>query len=271
MHGHGILRYAGGTAGGIIAYEGDFKDGKCHGKGKATYSDGRTFEGEFCDGFANGYGTVYHPGGSIAYQGPFKDAKRHTLRGQRGFSERKDGRTYSGEYKNNIAEGQGVYTFPEKKNQCLLPQAFLNENVLSIIADYTDESWDRKCYQGSWKAGFYHGNGKCEYWNGNSLEGNWVNGHLQGAGTLRYRDGTCYEGNFQRRQQHGKGRETFPNGDIFEGLYQFGKPSEGILTLSNGTRFQQKWNHGEEIRISLARGESTAEAAEGMRCGCVVM
>ena len=46
------------------SYIGHFRDGKKHGIGKLTLIDGRVYEGEFCAGFANGYGVVRYFGKS---------------------------------------------------------------------------------------------------------------------------------------------------------------------------------------------------------------
>ena len=46
------------------SYVGHFRDGKKHGIGKLKLLDGRVYEGEFCAGFAHGYGVVRYFGRS---------------------------------------------------------------------------------------------------------------------------------------------------------------------------------------------------------------
>ena len=44
---------------------------KQHGKGKETWPDGATYEGEYCEGKKNGYGRLIFADGSI-YEGMFE-------------------------------------------------------------------------------------------------------------------------------------------------------------------------------------------------------
>ena len=59
-------------------YVGDLKDGKRHGQGKLTFSDGRKYEGEYRDDKRHGQGTEIYSDGS-SYEGEWKDGKRHGL------------------------------------------------------------------------------------------------------------------------------------------------------------------------------------------------
>ena len=64
-----------------MRYDGDFKNGEFHGKGKlyAGYDDEGIltlyYEGEFQDGDAEGKGTEYFTNGAIKYQGEFKNGE----------------------------------------------------------------------------------------------------------------------------------------------------------------------------------------------------
>lgn len=51
-HGHGKMTY-----GGIVEYEGSYRNGKRDGLGRATFVDGSVWEGQFRDGHAHGAGT----------------------------------------------------------------------------------------------------------------------------------------------------------------------------------------------------------------------
>ena len=75
-------------------YEGATLDGKPHGNGTYTWSNGVRYEGEWKDGKWNGQGTsTLYDGGK--YEGEFKDGKR-TGQGTYTWS---DGRKYVGEFK----------------------------------------------------------------------------------------------------------------------------------------------------------------------------
>ena len=53
-------------------YEGEFKDGRQHGKGTFTLPGGYEYTGDWVDGRIEGIGVVKYPNGSV-YEGSFKD------------------------------------------------------------------------------------------------------------------------------------------------------------------------------------------------------
>lgn len=91
LHGTGVYTYSDGDR-----YEGEYKDGKKHGRGIYMYSDGGRYEGEFKNGDFNGRGILTYADGG-RYEGEFKDDKRH---GQ-GLMVYADGTTYEGEFDND--------------------------------------------------------------------------------------------------------------------------------------------------------------------------
>jgi len=53
-----------------LIYDGEWKDGKLHGKVKEFYPIGTLeFEGEYKDGYRNGFGKSYLRDGSLKYEG----------------------------------------------------------------------------------------------------------------------------------------------------------------------------------------------------------
>ncbi len=55
INGVGVYIYKGGTA----RYEGQFRNGKAHGKGVIKYANGESYVGQFADGYFNGEGTLF--------------------------------------------------------------------------------------------------------------------------------------------------------------------------------------------------------------------
>jgi len=97
-------------AGGLTAadgsrYEGEFKEGKYHGKGQHTLGSGSTYVGEFENGKYHGRGTAKLMSGST-YVGEFRDGK---MNGQITFTAA-NGNKYVGEFKDNRMHGQGIAT-----------------------------------------------------------------------------------------------------------------------------------------------------------------
>jgi len=89
-------------------YVGEKKDGKRHGQGTLTFSDGRKYEGEYRDDKRHGQGTLTKPNGD-KYVGKFKDGKQD---GQ-GTETYSDGSSYEGEWKDGKLDGQGTYTWSD--------------------------------------------------------------------------------------------------------------------------------------------------------------
>ena len=89
-------------------YEGDFVNGKFHGKGKYTWADGTYYEGDFANGDFNGYGKRTYDDGAV-YEGEFENDMRHG-KGKLTYA---DGETYEGEYKEGKRHGRGKWVLPD--------------------------------------------------------------------------------------------------------------------------------------------------------------
>ena len=111
-------------------YVGEGKDGKRHGQGTVTYSNGKKYVGEFKNGKKHGQGTQTWSNGK-KYVGEFKNGKRN---GQ-GTMTYSDGRKYVGGVKNGRWHGKGVSTALDGQRWYTL-------------------------YDGEWKKGKKHGQGK---------------------------------------------------------------------------------------------------------------
>ena len=130
-------------------YVGEKKDGKRHGQGTLTFSDGSSYEGEYRNDKRHGQGTLTKPNGD-KYVGEFKDGE---MTGQ-GTYTHSDGSSYEGEWKDGKQDGQGTYTWS-----------------------------DGKKYVGEWKEGYKTGQGtfstsfgyKFKYNVHSSLPKDWVN------------------------------------------------------------------------------------------------
>ena len=86
-----------------IRYDGEFKDGKPHGKGATTYPNGDRYEGELKNGDKHGNGTYTYSNGS-SYVGEFKNGKYNG----KGTTTLVDGAIFIGEFKDNKMNGQGT-------------------------------------------------------------------------------------------------------------------------------------------------------------------
>jgi len=136
-------------------YEGDWRHGRWHGYGRASFSNGDSYEGEYKFDQRHGKGMYKWHDGRV-YDGQFLEDKRHG----KGRFTWPDGAVYDGEFVNGQREGHGKYTFA-----------------------------DGGQYEGSWKDGRYDGFGTCTWEDGRRYRGEWRNGMAHGRGIETYPNG----------------------------------------------------------------------------------
>jgi hypothetical protein len=93
-----------GAAKGTAEYRGTFRQGKKHGKGVKTWSNGDRYEGEFVDDHREGFGIYTWGGGKWAgerYEGGYSNDLRHGFGTYRWPS----GDTYAGPWQNDAPTG----------------------------------------------------------------------------------------------------------------------------------------------------------------------
>jgi len=136
-------------------FEGDWRHGRWHGYGRASFSNGDSYEGEYKFDQRHGTG-VYRWNDGRVYDGHFSEDKRHG----KGIFTWPDGAVYDGDFVNGQRQGHGKYTFA-----------------------------DGGQYEGSWKDGRYDGFGTCTWEDGRRYRGEWRNGMAHGRGTETYPNG----------------------------------------------------------------------------------
>lgn len=87
-------------------------------------------------------------------------------------------------------------------------------------------------YEGEWKDGNMHGQGRMQFADGWEYAGAFFMGTMHGQGTLVYPDTTVYEGQFKNGKMDGFGKLTYPDGWTFIGQWRDGHIS-GSGTLVN--------------------------------------
>ena len=109
-------------------YEGEFKDGKRHGKGKYTFKNGDIYEGEFKNGAKHGKGKYTSANGTI-YDGDWENGEKH---GQ-GKCTSANGLIYKGEFKKDKMMMSS--NKPKEKNKIptlLLRSSEMNQEKRSV-------------------------------------------------------------------------------------------------------------------------------------------
>lgn len=92
-------------------YEGEFKNGRYHGKGRLTFQKER-YEGDFQNGKYHGMGTYFYPEGK--WTGEWKDGIRWTGQGLMFYFEKgkRNGICYNGQLKDGMCHGKGTMFYP---------------------------------------------------------------------------------------------------------------------------------------------------------------
>ncbi|XP_052510013.1 MORN repeat-containing protein 1 [Budorcas taxicolor] len=185
--GYGIYVYPNS----FFRYEGEWRGGKKHGRGKLLFKDGSYYEGDFVDGEITGEGCQHWTLTGNTYTGQFVlgEPQGH------GIMKYQAGGHYEGELFRGLREGHG----------CLVDA-------------------DGQVYWGSFHNNKRHGQGRMVFRNGDEYEGNWVQDQRQGHGMLRLADGSTYEGQWHSGVFSGQGSMAHCSGVIYRGIWINGHP-----------------------------------------------
>ncbi|KAM5322066.1 MORN repeat-containing protein 1 [Glossophaga mutica] len=175
----------------FFRYEGEWKGGKTHGRGKLLLKDGSYYEGEFADGEIAGEGCRHWAATGNTYSGHFVlgEPQGH------GIMKYGAGGYYEGAMSHGMREGHG----------CLVDQ-------------------DGNLYRGSFHSNKQHGRGHVAFRNGDTYDGDWVRGQRQGHGVLRCGDGSTYEGQWHGDVFSGLGSMAHCSGVVYRGMWINGHP-----------------------------------------------
>eukprot|EP00936_MAST-01D_sp_MAST-1D-sp1_P002661 g2661.t1 len=203
------------TSANSAKYDGEWKDGKEHGRGVFTCSsDGRfygatdiKYDGEWKNGNKHGRGVLtawqkvdnwlvrvfsFGLGPSnhyYKYDGEWKDDKQHG----RGVETHENGYKYDGEWKDGKYHGRGVRHvrgflgnggFPLIKGQAIDWREALYLDIgceFMLDRDTSYNFMSDYTYDGEWKDGKQHGRGTLTWANGNKYDGNWKDGNWEGG------------------------------------------------------------------------------------------
>ena len=87
--------------------------------------------------------------------------------------------------------------------------------------------------------------GICRFGFGNVYEGDWKRGKLHGQGRYVHEDGDIYEGTFEDNQKHGQGKYTWcysDEGSVYDGCWELDYRSGfGRMRSMDGRTFEGTW------------------------------
>ncbi|XP_021728561.1 phosphatidylinositol 4-phosphate 5-kinase 7-like [Chenopodium quinoa] len=229
-------------------YNGDNFGTVPHGKGKYTWYDGTTYEGDWEEGKMTGKGRISWPSGSI-YEGEFSGGYLH---GQ-GALKATDGSTYDGAWRMNTKDGFGKKNYANSD----FYEGSWKEGLRQGSGKYMWSSGN--AYIGTWKSGMMCGKGLLKWANGDIFYGSWLDGLRDGSGFYRFSDGGCYCGTWSRGIKDGKGT-FYPAGSKHVSLKKWFKSAgyhgslRGELSHSTSLGFEEN-NKTSGPRINRSASE----------------
>ena len=214
---------------------GEFNDYIANGFCILKYKSLLFYEGEFKDGYSEGYGINYDKSGEIRYKGEFKDGYANGI----GTSYPKKGFRYEGQIKDGIKEGYGIlYNDLDNEQMDRYEGEFKKDKIYGYgIMYYKDGS----IYNGEFKEhaeGFGLKDSKDYYY-----KGQFKKGYKWGYGIFYHKkEKYVYKGKFIKGIKEGYGIVYYPDGDIFEGEFKNNKYNGFcLLYKSNGDKFINIW------------------------------
>lgn len=223
------------------SYHGSWLDGRMHGEGLYSWSDGSEYAGEFKDGFVWGTGEKRWPNGR-KYRGQWVQ----DLQWGDGEMTWPSGETFAGQFCKGLAHGRGTRLWPSGD---VYAGEFRSGEQEGQGRFNSSEGWT---YEGSWQNGVISGRGTAWWPGGVTYVGEWRQGVREGHGVLTWPDGSEYQGQFRNNCIEGRGRKTTPDGSWFEGTFQEGElEGHGACGWPDGTEFEGLWHNSEVVGPGL--------------------
>ncbi|XP_069112130.1 MORN repeat-containing protein 1-like isoform X5 [Argopecten irradians] len=110
-------------------------------------------------------------------------------------------------------------------------------------------------YEGQWKNGKKHGQGKLQMQDGSYYEGTFCDGEINGHGFRYFSTSGCkYTGQFHKGELHGTGKMIYTDGSIYDGQwYRNRKHGYGVMRSSDSAvyegAYQSNLRHGEGLML----------------------
>jgi len=107
-----------------------------------------------------------------------------------------------------------------------LREELLCEQIVSTTVTAVRQHIHGDTYEGEWKDGKLHGQGKHTYAYGYTYEGEWKDGMRHGQGKETHGQGKethgerTYEGEYKDGERHGQGKSTDAFGNTYEGRWE---------------------------------------------------
>lgn len=226
-------------------YTGDLVDGIRQGSGALVFTNGDRYEGAFVQGFRHGHGVFTSERSNRVFEGEWRRSEKHGAGKEKWLA---SGDRYEGEYQKDVFHGKGVlfrgtsgskydgeFQFGKKHGHGRME--FANSTVstgklasgsdlkaiLSAAGGNSISTSPSSAYEGGWKDGRMHGEGKYTRADGGFYDGTWLDGLCHGFGKeMVLATGELYEGHWQKGLRHGEGCVT-RSGKRRKGIWETGR------------------------------------------------
>lgn len=201
-------------------YEGPFVNSRIEGKGKLSWPDGSSYEGDLHEGMRHGEG-VYRKG-EVLYSGQWCMGQREGF----GRLDYEGNAFYEGDWKAGKKHGRG-------KQLWASGNVYEGEWRKGKMSGFGVMSWrTTEVYEGEWEESKPHGEGTHTWFAAepdaeasqqqqiNRYVGQWRFGKRHGRGTFYYANGAKYEGEWVEHVKQGMGRHTFEEGHVYAGRFE---------------------------------------------------
>ncbi len=237
-----------------LTYEGDFLEGKKHGKGTQTETNGTSYEGSWSKNMYHGVGCLKSL--NSMYTGNFHTGTFHGV----GTIEKDSGTKYSGQWCHGVYHGEGDLITPEGhffgnfcyglrhgKGQYTDSQENVyhgewKQGLRDGMGIYTTED---SVYTGKWVRGVKYGHGELKSKRHGTYIGFWKNNKRHNKGQQIYTNGTKYDGGWSKGFKTGFGTQKWSDGVIYKGFwFEDNYNGRGVLMLKNKDSFSGEWKNG---------------------------
>ncbi|ETP54039.1 hypothetical protein F442_01149 [Phytophthora nicotianae P10297] len=229
------------------AYNESEREHLMSGTHRHVYPNGDEYEGEFKDGYRDGFGI---------------------------FTERATGSTYDGQWQRDLRHGSGILTSGSK--DFIYDGVWENDERCGY--GHCVISGGRETYSGQWRANVFHGTGKYTDAEGNIYEGEFVQGKKHGVGKLIApvdlpSDSTVhhltqqYSGEWRDGCREGLGDAVFSDGSRYSGQWKDDlQEGEGTFTSTQDDRYVGQWHRGCREGPGVLTIGSSGVIKEGQWC-----
>lgn len=221
-------------------YDGEFRDGLPHGKGKFVYGNDNRYQGDVRNGLPNGTGLFIFrtsPPTETTEAIPDEPYLERLEWEQPEYANR-----YYGSVVNGLPSGRGSMVYGKCRNyngdlRCSRYDGLFRNGVPHGRGTYTHDVCVRRngqvqCirFSGNFWAGQPNGNGTLSFPNGTTCQGQFNDFTLSGDGSCSYGNGDRYTGELRRGVPHGIGRMRYADGRVYSGEFQIGRPAPRVIS-----------------------------------------